>query len=369
MTQAPNETPSVLMVTARFAPLVGGVETHVREVADVIGARGGVVEVLTTDATGQLPRLETGRGYSVHRVAAYPRRGDLYFAPKVMSHVRRSRADIVHLQGIHTFVAPLAMIAALSARKRLVVTFHTGGHRSTLRHRLRAVQWRLLAPLLRRADALIAVSDFERRLFARAARIDPARIRVIRNGSAMPALAAPPEEDPDLVVSVGRLEEYKGHRRAVAAMPHLLAARPRARLLILGSGPDRKPLERQVAELSLHDRVTIRAVPAEDRSGMARAMAEAALVVLLSDYEAHPIAVTEARALGRRVLVADTSGLSELAANGEASAVAIGALPAELAARMHEVMSLPAPPRAVALGWDQCVDQLIDVYRSVVRGS
>ena len=41
----------------------------------------------------------------------------------------------------------------------------------------------------------------------------------------------------------------------------------------------------------------------------------------MSDYEANPVAVMEALALGRKVVVADTSGLSELASEGLATAV------------------------------------------------
>ena len=44
---------------------------------------------------------------------------------------------------------------------------------------------------------------------------------------------------------------------------------------------------------------------------MAEELSQAALVVLLSEYETHPIAVLEAVALGRPALVAATSGLSE----------------------------------------------------------
>jgi hypothetical protein len=50
-----------------------------------------------------------------------------------------------------------------------------------------------------------------------------------------------------------------------------------------------------------------------DRMGMATVLARAALVVLLSDYEAHPVAVMEALTLGRRVLVI---GWERLSRNG-----------------------------------------------------
>ncbi|MGO9332875.1 MAG: glycosyltransferase [Acidimicrobiales bacterium] len=51
----------------------------------------------------------------------------------------------------------------------------------------------------------------------------------------------------------------------------------------------------------------------------------------MSDCEANPVAVMEALALGRMVVAADTSGLSELASEGLATAVAPKASPRELA--------------------------------------
>ena len=54
---------------------------------------------------------------------------------------------------------------------------------------------------------------------------------------------------------------------------------------------------------------------------MARELSKAALVVLFSEFETHPLAVLEAISLGRPVLVADTSGLGELAQKGLARAI------------------------------------------------
>jgi glycosyltransferase involved in cell wall biosynthesis len=360
----PVATPRVLMVSARFPPYTGGIETHIREVTTRLAERGVRVEVLTTDRGGSLPQSEWADGYHIRRVRAYPSSRDYHIAPAILPAVLRGKFDILHLQGIHTMVAPFAMGAAVAARRPFVVTFHTGGHRSAIRNRLRGVQWRLLSPLLRRARALIAVSEFERAMIAGATGLDQSRIQVIRNGAGMPMLQGDaPAEDRDLVISVGRLERYKGHHRAIAALPHLVQRRPGARLLILGDGPERASLERLARRLNVSDRVAIRAIPAADRVAMARTLRAAHLVVLLSDYEAHPVAVAEARALGRRVLVADTTGLAELAADGQASAVPLNAAPHRIAERMDEVMA-QAPPIAGALpSWDACVDLLLEVYQ------
>ena len=359
--------PSVLMVCARFAPFVGGVETHVQEVAAHMVRRGLTVEVLTTDPTRRLPRHARIDDVDVQRVAAYPSGRDWYLAPGVARVVVSRQHDLVHVQGIHTLVAPLAMFAAIKAGTPFISTFHTGGHPSALRRRLRTTQWRLLSPLLRRADALVAVSEFERDLVGTAARVDPSRIALIRNGAGLPEQAAKlAEEDPDLIISVGRLERYKGHHRAVAAMPELLRVRPAARLVIVGDGPERKTLLELAEARGVGEHVSVQSIPASDREAMARLVGRAALVVLLSEYEAHPVAVTEARSLGRRVLVAETSGLIELVTAGEVHGIRLEASAAELATEMGRLLrEPPEAPRVRVPTWQDCADELIALYRQV----
>ena len=95
---------------------------------------------------------------------AWPADYDLYFAPALYKWIRHGKWDIVHCQGYHTFVAPVAMAAAIAAHQRFVVTFHSGGHSSMLRRWLRPLQQLLLRPMLKRADRLIGVSAVRNRL-------------------------------------------------------------------------------------------------------------------------------------------------------------------------------------------------------------
>ena len=120
-------------------------------------------------------------------------------------------------------------------------------------------------------------------------------------------------------------------------------------------------------KLGVTDHVEIRAIPAADREKMAVELARAALVVLLSEYETHPIAILEALALGRPVLVADTSGLSELAADGLARAVRLQSTSDEIASAALELLRHPPVPQSVRLpSWDDCAASLLALYRSVV---
>jgi glycosyltransferase involved in cell wall biosynthesis len=100
---------------------------------------------------------------------------------------------------------------------------------------------------------------------------------------------------------------------------------------------------------------------------MAALLSRAALVCLLSDYEAHPITVMEALALGRPVLVAYTSGLAELADRGLVSAVPARSTPDQIAQAVLDGLRHPRVAEDVALPtWEECTARLLAVYRSVV---
>ena len=84
---------------------------------------------------------------------------------------------------------------------------------------------------------------------------------------------------------------------------------PDARLCIVGEGPDEPALRQMAQELGIADRVEIQGVSASGSSRHGSTALPAALVAVLSDYESQDIAVLEALALRRPVLVADTSAL------------------------------------------------------------
>jgi glycosyltransferase involved in cell wall biosynthesis len=360
------------MVTPRYFPDMGGVETHVAEVSRRLARAGADVTILTTDRTGRLPASEQIDGVSIRRARAWPAQRDYYFAPGIARVLANEAWDVVHCQSYHTLVAPLAMLAARRAHIPYVVTFHGGGHSSRIRTALRGGQWALLRPLLACANRLIAIAKFEIALYSSRLRLPSDRFVFIPNGADLaPAPeAAPAPTDGTLIVSVGRLERYKGHHRAIAALPEVLKLRPDARLRIVGAGPYEPDLRRLAHNLGVHDRVEIGAIPPTDRQGMAATLASAALVTLLSDYETHPIAAIEALALKRPVLVTHTSGLGELADRGLARSVSLASRAAEVASAMLEQLRNPLVPPSLDLpSWDDCATKLLQLYQMVIRRS
>jgi len=357
------------LTTPRYPPLLGGTETHVYEVGRRLAASGHDVTVLTTDPHGTLPVSEVHEGVTVRRFAARPRNGDLCWSPDLLAAVGSGGFDLVHVQGAHTLLAPTVLRAARGAGVPAVVTFHTGGHSSRLRSSLRSVQWRALRRGLRGAAALVAVSEHEVGIFARAAAIDPARIHVIRNGcDPLPVAGTPPLfSGQPLIVAVGRLERYKGHHRLIAAMAELLPRRPEAHLVLVGRGTYEDQLRKQAERLGVGPAVSFTSFDHQARDGLGALVSAAHVVALLSDYEAHPVAVLEALALGRRVLVADAPGLSELAPYELVTVVDPAWGPGALAHALEETAEAPAAPAPALPTWDDTTSALGRLYDDVLR--
>lgn len=365
-----SDTLRILYVTARYSPYVGGVETHTAEVAKRLSAAGHHITVLTTTPNDEWPTLEETSGVCIRRERAWPKDRDYYFAPGIYHAIRRGwqNWDIVHCQGYHTLVTPVAMLAARRAGVPFVVTFHSGGHSSRLRNGIRGIQREVLRPLLARATSLIGVSKFEAEYFRTQLRLPAERFAVIPNGSSLPVVASPVREEA-LILSVGRLERYKGHQHSIAAMPHILRRRPDARLLIVGTGPYEIELRRLVARLGLEGSVEFTSVGGGDRAAMAALLARARLVTLLSDYEAHPIVVMEALAAGRPVLVTDIAGSRELAEGGLVRSIPLGSRPEDVATAVLYNLESPLVPQHVQLPtWEDCAANLLALYQNIMLG-
>ena len=360
---------NILMVTTRYFPFMGGIETHVHEVGRRMVRNGLHVTLLSTVPYNKkefFPKEEEVEGMHVIRVPAWPSKHDYGIAPEIFSIINQGNWDIIHCQGCHTFVPPAVMAAAKRAHIPYVVTFHTGGHSSGFRNRIRGAQWQLLRPLLANASKLIGVSDFEAEYFRNTLHLPAQQFTVIPNGIALPNTLQPIEglSDQTLIASVGRLERYKGHQRMITALPIIRQKYPNAQLLILGSGPYEGTLKELARKTGVVDHVEIRSVPAGDRDAMTQTLSSAALVTLLSEYEAHPIAIMEALALRRPILVTDTSGLREIATRGLARSVSLNSAPEEIArVALQQIENPLVPPVDIQLPtWDECTQRLQKVY-------
>jgi glycosyltransferase involved in cell wall biosynthesis/GT2 family glycosyltransferase len=363
-------SPRVLMVTPRSPLSQGGVERHVMEVSRRVAAAGATAEVLCTEPGGPALQEEQRDGVTIRTVRAWPADRDWCLAPRIWREMSRQSWDIVHVQSYHTFVAPLAMWRALTLGIPYVVTFHGGGHSSEARNKVRGLQRALLRPLLKRAQRLVAVARFEIEEYGGELGLPAEKFVLIPNGTDLAfsdsATANGKPEGPPVLASIGRLERYKGHHRVIAAFPYVLEQEPGARLLIVGTGPYEADLREQAAELGIEASVEFTSTPPDQPAAMAELLRRVSLVVLLSDFETHPLVALESAAAGRRLLVADASGLAEFAADGFARAIPLDESAAGVGRAALEELALPPQTKRPKLtSWDECADELLDLYRSL----
>jgi glycosyltransferase involved in cell wall biosynthesis len=165
--------------------------------------------------------------------------------------------------------------------------------------------------MMRSATRVICVSEWEKGLVVRhfAGR---ARTSVIPNGvdvdqirEARPFELLPQEE---IILSVGRLEAYKGADRLIGALPHLP---PRYRLVLIGEGPARSTLESLVRKLNIQGRV--RFLGSVERSELERWYRTAAVYVSFSAHEAFGLTLLEAAAAGSAVVASSIPAHREVA--------------------------------------------------------
>jgi PEP-CTERM/exosortase A-associated glycosyltransferase len=136
------------------------------------------------------------------------------------------------------------------------------GREGSLRYRLTR---NLETYAAHRADTVAVICEGLRRdLVARG--IDPAKIIVAPNGVDMNLFGDPPSPDLDLarrlglrgadvVGFIGSFYDYEGLDDLIAAMPLLLAKRPKAHLLLVGGGPMEEALRTQAEASPARERI------------------------------------------------------------------------------------------------------------------
>lgn len=295
----------ILFVTHRYPPHTGGIETHVREIATRLAKRGHNVTVYSADAGPDVPTESTDDGVHIRRFRSLSPGDAFYAAPQMALAVRRANVDVVHAHNYHGF--PLFFAALGVSDERFVVTTHYHGASA---NRVRDVLLSLYRPLgrwaIQKADEVVAVSEWERsRLqedFGVNATVIPNGLDVRRFAEAEPEDRARP-----YLLSVGRLEEYKGIQHVIRALSEL----PEYDLVVAGSGPYRKELERIAHEEDVDDRIDFLGFVDDERlSGL---YAGADVYVTLSTFEAYGMTVAEALAAETPCVVREASALQDWA--------------------------------------------------------
>ena len=205
---------------------------------------------------------------------------------------------------------------------RLATVFHS----TKLRTCGEKTQMLLYRRLFNRCDRLIYVCESQRRHW-RDHGVDPAADEVIYNGidtdwySDSRAL----EEqlafrrslgfrDEDFVIGLcGAFRPEKAHGDLLAAAATLRARAIRAKVLLIGDGPERAAIERCARQLGIREHVVMTGVKADVRA-FVRACD---VMTLVSRSETFSLAALESMSLGKPLVMSDLGGAGEQLIHGE----------------------------------------------------
>ncbi len=182
---------------------------------------------------------------------------------------------------------------------------------------------------VRAADAVAVICEGLRSdLVARG--IDSAKITVSPNGVDLDQFGAPVPRDPaltaklglegaDVVGFIGSFYDYEGLDDLIAAMPRLVRARPRAKLLLVGGGPMEQALRDQALASPFTDHIVfVGRVPhdqVEHYYAQVDVLAYPRKAMRLTDLVT-PLKPLEAMAQGRLVAASSVGGHRELIEDG-----------------------------------------------------
>jgi colanic acid/amylovoran biosynthesis glycosyltransferase len=342
----------------RFAPRVyclirGG------PVADKVRALGLEVEVLGMGAI---------YGFSAWRAL-----------PRLVRSLRRHRVQLVHTYLVSaniygTLAAHLAGVSvAVTSRRDM------GFSRNW---RLRLVEQWLINPL---TDRVTAVCPAVARQVAAERGLSERKVVTIPNGVDLaahdPALL--PREatrqalglsgDEAALGVVAHLSPVKGHVDLLEATARIVAERPRVRLLVVGDGVLRQPLEARARSLGLDGRVLFTG----ERHDVAAVLAALDVVVVPSHTEGLSNALLEAMAMGRPVVATAVGGNRDLIEDSLTGLLVPPADPPALAAAVLRLLDQPAEAErlgrnarervATDFGLDRMIQRYEQLYEDLLH--
>ncbi len=357
----------------------GGVQYHVRDLAEILIQRGHQVSVLAPadEDNAALPSylVPAGRAVPVRYNGSVARLNfGVMTNAKVTAWLDRGRFDLIH---IHEPITPsVGALALWAAECPIVATFHT----SNIRSRAMQVSFPFFRPSLEKIRGRIAVSEDARRTvtthFGGDAVVIPNGVYVHAFDAAEPVPEWQGRPGAPTIAFLGRMQEpRKGLPVLAAALPMVLQQEPGLRLLVAGPGDAdevRKDLPREVAAATEF-------LGAVDDVTKARLLRSVDVYIAPNTGgESFGIILIEAMSAGAAVLASDIPAFSRVLDQGAAGARFANEDPADLARQLLALLRDPVErgrlaaagrARADLFDWSVVADRITLVYETVLEAA
>lgn len=358
----------------------GGLQRVVIDLAQGLRRLGHDAHICSLRGTGPLEAEIRGRGIPLWAMP-WPERGaDRWMFLKVLRLLRKHRYDVIHTHNTQAFLD--GGMAALLARAP--VRIHTD-HARPFPDKLRymAMEWAISHAY----QKVVGVSAHTAENLRRHEGIAAGRLAVIRNGidgtwyraerDRLDAAALRREAGLERfrrVLGLGvRLEEQKGIRYLLEAMPAILRAHPDTGLAIAGTGSLEKDLKERARALGVADQV--RFLGAYPQLTAFYPLIDC--FVLPSLWEGLPLCLLEAMCLGLPIVATRVGGVGDLLEDGRTARLAppmdAGALAGAVIACLDNPGAAEAMGREARSVFDArydgafMVDGYLELYRDGLR--
>lgn len=346
----------VVHIYKDYFPVLGGIENHIRWLAEAQAAAGHDVTALVC-APGLRSNEEHRNGVRILRAGRLGTLASMPLSLRQVLRVRRCDVDVAHLHAPY----PLGEVAnwLLGSARATVLTYHSDIIRQT--HLLK-----LYAPVLRRvlraADAVLPTSPAYLRTspwlqpIADRCRIVPLGIDL----SAFPYVDRRFDKEHHTVLFVGRLRYYKG----LDTLLHALVDLPDVHLVVVGDGPLRDAWEELSTTLDVSHRLTFTGAVSDD--DLLDFYTAADLFVLPADSraEAFGTVLLEAMATGLPLVSTElNTGTSWVNQDGVTGRVVPPRDPVALAQTIRELLAAPARLQRMSRAARTRVEQKFTLHR------
>lgn len=301
-------------------------------------------------------------------------------ARQFIAYLRAEKIDVVHAHMVRaaTSAIPLARLAGVP------VAIHTCHGREAWRQKWLSKQYWIDRRIEAWSQATIAVSESTRDFLVNEKAFDSRKVVVIRNGRHLNGFMPDVQRRQNLrseigigpddpVVGVfGRLEEQKGHRYLIEALPEILASVPSTKVLFVGDGALRSELEQQVRSAGLDNCVRFLGY----RRDWMNWMDLADIVALPSLYEGMPLVPIEAGAMSKPVVATAVDGTREVVVHQNTGILVPPANSSALADALISLLKNPEQQKRLGeaakrraremFSLDQQIGQTADLYERLL---
>ncbi len=306
----------ILITTGIYPPEIGGPATYSKLLFDELPKRGFEVKVLSF--------------------------GEVRYLPKIIRHIvyffkilrRGQTADIIYAQdpvsvGLPTMLANKILrkrffirIAGDYAWEQGVQRFGVTDDLDTFSAKLKGYSFftqllkKIQTKVARSADVIVVPSYYFKTIIINWG-IRSEKINVIYNGIEISQNLGVRHLSGEgkVLLSVGRLVPWKGFKVLIETMPDILREIPKAKLVIVGSGPQKEELEKIIEKLGLQDKIIL--TGQLQRQEVLEQMKKTNIFVLNTQYEGFAHLLLEASNIKIPIITTNIGGNPELIRNNK----------------------------------------------------